>query len=170
MRSQVNMTGKIYWKLYDENGNLKNEGESPNVITTQGLHYYVDQLSDKGGSAAALMLLGTGTADVAAADTWVGGFFANNGTTAGTAGGLAGNITTHASSANVLQYMGTFAAGYASENGISRVGIANMVASSDGNGTPNGTTTFFIAHGTIDPVVNKGESDTLVISWYHQYD
>ena len=29
------------------------------------------------------------------------------------------------------------------KNGITRVGLANMVASADGNGTPNGTTTFF---------------------------
>jgi hypothetical protein len=42
-----------------------------------------------------------------------------------------------------------------------------MVAAADGNGTPDDDTTFFIAHGTIDPTVNKGASDTLVVSWYH---
>ena len=40
--------------------------------------------------------------------------------------------------------MGTYSAGYTTQNGITRVGLANMVASADGNGTPNGTTTFLL--------------------------
>ena len=76
------------------------------------------------------------------ADTWVGGYFADNGTIAGTAGSAA--ITTNSGTPTNLQYMGTYSAGYATQNGITRVGLANMVASADGNGTPNGTTTFLL--------------------------
>ena len=166
MNEKTGITGHISWKLIDASGKVKSEGESDNIVTTQGDHYYVDQLSDAGGSPAALMVLGTGAGTPAKADTWVSGYFEGNGTTAATAGEVA--ISTHASSASVLQYVGTFSAGYATQDGITRVGLANMVASADGNGTPDDDTTFFIAHGTIDPTVNKGASDTLVVSWYHQ--
>ena len=163
------MQGYVTYKLYDEDLNLKQESTAPlypnNIITEQGTHYYIDQLSDSGGSAAVLMVLGTSDVAVGTGDTWVGSAFAGNGTIADGQGSV--TISTHASSASVLQYVGTFEAGYATEDGIQRVGLANMVASADGNGTPNGSTTFFVSHGTVSPTVNKGTSDTLVITWYH---
>ena len=165
MEDTLKIKGFIAYKLVDENGNIKAEGKTTNIVTNQGLKYYVDRLSDQGGSAAQLMVLGTGTANVGTADTWVGGYFAGNGTIAGTAGSV--TILTNAGTPTSLQYVGTFSAGYATQNGITRVGIANMVASSDGNGTPNASTTFFIAHGTINPTVNKGANDTLVVTWDH---
>lgn len=165
MNDPMKIKGFIAYKLIDENGNIKAEGKTNNIVTEQGLKYYVDQLSDKGGSVAQLMVLGTGTAAVGTANTWVGGYFSGNGTIAGTAGSAA--ITTNSGTPTALQYVGTYSAGYATQDGITRVGITNMVASADGNGTPNGTTTFFIAHGTITPTVNKGASDTLVITWNH---
>ena len=170
MNSPISLKGFVTYKLYDEDFNLKQEGKSPlhpnNVVTEEGLHYYIDQLSDAGGSPAVLMMLGTSDTAVSTADTWVGSYFAGNGTIGDTQGSL--SITTHVSSAAVLQYVGTFEAGYATENDIQRVGIANMVAAADGNGTPNDTTTFFVSHGTIDPTVNKAATDTLVVSWYHE--
>ena len=169
MKDNTGIKGKISWKLIDASGAVKEQGESTNIVTNQGDDYYVDQLSDAGGSVAQLFVLGTGSDAVAKSDTWVSGYFSNNGTVAGTAGQVA--ITTHptAGSENTLRYTGTFSAGYATQNGITRVGLANMVASADGNGTPNASTTFFIAHGTIDPTVNKGASDTLVVTWDHTF-
>ena len=165
MNEKTGITGHISWKLIDASGNIKQQGESENIVTTQGDHYYVDQLSDAGGSVAQLMVLGTGAGTPAKADTWVSGYFEGNGAIAGTAGSV--TISTHASSASVLQYVGTFSAGYATQNGITRVGLTNMTPAADGNGTPDDSASFFIAHGTIDPTVNKGASDTLVVSWYH---
>jgi len=111
------------------------------------------------------MVLITSYTAVAKVDTWVVSYFAGNGTIGDTQGSV--TISTHptAGSENTLRYVGTFEAGYATEDGIQRVGLTNMVASADGNGTPNGSTTFFVAHGTLDPIVNKGASDTLVITW-----
>lgn len=167
MNSTGTIKGVIKYSLFGENGELKQEGFAKNVITVQGNAYYVDQLSDAGGSAAALLVLGTGSDNVATTDVWVSGPFSGNGTTgsAGTAGAVA--ITTNSGTANALHYMGTFSAGYATQNGITRVGLVNRNPESDGNGTTNGTTTFFISHGTISPTVNKGASDTLVVVWDH---
>lgn len=167
MESKMKIKGFIAYKLIDESGNVKAEGKTTNIITEAGLKYYVDQLTDAGGSAVQLMVLGTGTAAVGTGDLWVGGYFSGNGTTAGTAG-LVSAVTNSGTATNV-QYVGTFSAGYATQDGITRVGLANMVASADGNGTPNGSTTFFVAHGTISPTVNKGASDTLVVTWDHTF-
>lgn len=165
MESKTKIIGWIGYKLFDDKGNLKQEGKTKNVVTEQGLKYYVDQLSDSGGSAVQLMVLGTGTVAVGTGDTWVGGYFSDNGTIAGTAGSV--TAITNAGTPTNLQYVGTYSAGYATQTGITRVGLANMVAAADGNGTPNATTTFFVAHGTITPTVNKGASDTLVVTWDH---
>jgi hypothetical protein len=164
MNETTKIRGFIAYKLIDSQGNVKAEGNTTNIVTEQGLKYYVDQLSASNGSVAQLIALGTGTTAVSTANTWVGGYFAGNGTIAGTAGSAA--IT---GSGTALQYVGTFSAGYATQDGITRVGLTNMVAAADGNGTPNGTSTFFIAHGTIDPTVNKGSADTLVVTWNHLF-
>lgn len=167
MESKMKIKGFIAYKLIDESGNVKAEGKTTNIITEAGLKYYVDQLTDAGGSAVQLMVLGTGTAAVGTGDLWVGGYFSGNGTIAGTAGSV--TAVTNSGTATNVQYVGTFSAGYATQDGITRVGLANMVASADGNGTPNGSTTFFVAHGTISPTVNKGASDTLVVTWDHTF-
>lgn len=161
--------GVIRYTLFDNEGNVKAKGETTNIVTNGGDDYYVDQLSDAGGSVAQAFFLGTGTANVGKSDSWVAGYFSGNGTTVAGSGAVA--ITTHPTggSENTLRYSGTFTAGYATQNGITRIGLANMVAAADGNGTPNNTTTFFIAHGTINPTVNKGASDTLVVTWDHTF-
>ncbi len=163
MNDKAGLSGVVRYKLFDSNGRLKQEGKGCNIVTTQGDRYFVDQLSDAGGVEVSLMALGTGTANVAKADTWVSGYFAGNGNNAATAGGVNG-VTNSGTPAN-LQYVGTFSPGYATQNGISRAILTNLVPAGDGNGTTNGTTTFCVAHGTVTPSVNKAAADTLVITW-----
>ena len=167
MISNTQIKGKISYKLYDKDWNIKQVGETDNVITTQGSKYYADRLGTTGGSVAQLFVLGTSSSAVATTDTWVGSAFSGNGTLAGTAGSV--TYLRNSGTLNSLQYVGTFSAGYATQDGITRVGLTNMVASADGNGTPNGTSTYFISHGTITPTVNKGASDTLVVTWDHLF-
>jgi len=164
MKNTIGLKGHVNYILYDEDGNIKQKGSGKacNIVTTQGDNYFVDQLSDAGAANLHLMVLGTGTANVAKANTWVAGYYAANGSAA-TGKGTVSPITNAGTPGN-LQLIGTFAAGYGSANGISRVGYTNMNPSADGNGTPSGTT-FFIAHGTIDPAVNKGAADSLVVTW-----
>lgn len=163
MRSTTLLRGTIRYKLFDKNGNIKQEGKAHNIVTTQGDRYFVDQLSDAGAATIKLMALGTGTANVSKADTWVSGPFSGNGSAA-TGNGTVNPVTNSGTPGN-LQYVGTFAAGYATQNGITRVLLTNMNPAADGNGTPNASTTFAVAHGTINPTVNKGASDVLVVTW-----
>jgi hypothetical protein len=163
MKETTKLKGVVRYELFDHEGNLKQEGKGCNIVTTQGDDYFVDQLSDASGGAVDLIALGTGTATVDKADTWVSGPFSANGSAVGTAGGV--SAATNSGTPANLQYVGTFAAGYATQTGITRALLTNLDPSADGNGTPNGTTTFAVAHGTISPTVNKGASDTLVVTW-----
>ena len=163
MKETTGLKGVVRYKLFDENGNLKQEGKGCNIVTTQGDNYFVDQLSDATGAAVKLMALGTGTVAVDKADTWVSGYFSDNGS-ATTGKGTVAAVTNSGTPGN-LQYVGTFAAGYATQTGITRAILTNLDPSADGNGTPDTTTTFCVAHGTVSPTVNKGANDTLVITW-----
>lgn len=163
MQDKTGLTGIVRYKLIGENGEIKQVGESHNIVTTSGDRYFVNQLSTGGAATIKLMVLGTGTNAVGKANTWVDGFFSNNGSAA-SGQGTVSPITNSGTPAN-LELIGTFGAGYATQNGITKVGYTNLNPSADGNGTVNGTSTYFIAHGTVSPTVNKGATDTLVITW-----
>ena len=163
MISNLGLNGVITYKLLDENGNIKQEGKGNNVITYQGSTYMVDQLTDAGGGAVDLIALGTGTAVAATADVWVSGYYSDNGSATGTAGGVSG--TTNSGTPDKLRFIGTFDPGYSTQDGITRAILTNLDPSADGNGTPDGATQFCVAHGTIDPTVNKGANDTLIVTW-----
>lgn len=163
MKETTGLKGVVRYKLFDQWGNLKQEGKGCNIVTTQGDNYFVDRLSDASGAAVKLMALGTGTVAVDKADTWVSGYFSANGSATTGKGSVA--AATNSGTPGNLQYVGTFAAGYATQDGITRAILTNLDPSADGNGTPNGTTTFCVAHGTVTPTVNKGANDTLIITW-----
>lgn len=163
-REVVTMKGTVHAVLYDENMNIKAESLNHNIVTTQGDAYFVDRLTDNGAGTQVLMVLGTGTANVAKANTWVAGYFAGNGSAA--AGNGLCTVTTDAGTASTIKYVGTFSAGYATQNNIQRAILTNINPAADGNGTPNASTQFCIAHGTVSPTINKGTADTLVINWY----
>jgi len=163
MKNNIGLKGVVRYKLFDQNGNLKQIGKGCNIVTTQGDNYFVDQLSDSGGAAIKLIALGTGTAAVDKADTWVSGYYSANGSATTDKGTV--SVATNSGTPANLQYTATFGTGYATENGITRAILTNLDPSADGNGTPNGSTTFCVAHGTIDPTVNKGANDILEITW-----
>ncbi len=163
MKDATGLKGVVRYKLYDKDGNIKQVGQGCNIVTTQGDRYFVNRLAENTAASIKLMALGTGTANVGKADTWVSGPFSGNGSAA-IGNGTVSPITNAGTPAN-LQLVGTFAAGYATQNGITRVLYTNMNPSADGNGTPTGTSTYAIAHGTISPTVNKGATDSLVVTW-----
>lgn len=163
MKDSINLKGVVRYKLFDENGNLKQEGQGSNIVTYQGATYFVEQLTSGATDKVKLIALGTGSDAVGTADTWVSGPFSDNGSADAGKGTV--EAVVNAGTPNNIQYIGTFEPGYATENGITRAILTNLDPSNDGKGTPNGSTTFCVAHGTVAPTVNKGSNDTLVITW-----
>jgi len=160
---QAGLRGRIAFVLFDRFGNIKDCGHAPNLITDTG-----DEMYSKRGASVSVnvptgMRLGTGSTAVAkngagaAIVTYVsasqraidGGF-----PTAATKGaGLGWRVT----------WQSTWAAGIATGSGIAEVVVTNETALTDVAGTAANT----ISRALISPVVNKGASDSLVVSWFH---
>src|SRR5690606_37952267 len=137
-----------------------------NLVVTEGLNWLADRMLISPAQAQMdQMVLGTGTATPAAGDTWVSGPFPGNGTAAGTAGSV--NPGTIAGTANAFRYVGTFGAGYATQNGINEAVVSNATPGTAGT-EPAGQ---ILAHALLTPgTINKGASDTLVITWDIQFN
>lgn len=159
--SNMGIKGSVSYKLFDKDLNLKAEGLNHNLVVTEGLAWLADRaLTSPAYAQMGQMVLGTGTATPAAGNTWVAGVFANNGAAAGTAGSV--NPGTIAGTANAWRYIGTFAAGYATQNGINEAVVSNATPGTNGS-EPAGQ---ILARALLSPgTINKGASDTLVITW-----
>jgi hypothetical protein len=110
------------------------------------------------------MVLGTGWTSASKADTWVTTEFANNGGDTSNQGAFDSGypqIKSGSGNENVLQYRSTFEAGYATENGIDEAIIANSNPDASGAETAG----QILAHGRINPAVNKGANDELIVTW-----
>lgn len=160
--STTKIQGQVSYKLYDEFMNLKDEGVNHNLVVTEGLQWLADRvLTSPAYAQMDQLVLGTGTATPAAGDTWVSGPFGNNGAAAGTAGSVTPG--TIAGSANSFRFVGTFGAGYATQNGINEAIVTNTTPGTAGTDPGNG---LLLAHALLSPgTINKGTADTLVITW-----
>lgn len=159
--SQMGVKGSIKYQLYDKNQNLKAEGINHNLVVNEGLNWLADRvLPSPTQNLMNQLVLGTGTASPGSADTWVSGVFGSSGTLLGTAGSVAAG--TIAGTANAFRFVGTFGAGYATQNGINEAVISNASPGTSGV-EPTGQ---ILAHALLTPgTINKGASDTLVITW-----
>jgi len=132
------LKGHINIKLFDENGQLKQEIDKPNVITTVGKNYLADWLT-----APAFMQyigLGTGTAAASAADTDL-----ETPLTSRVAGVLS-------STTNIWKNQATFGPGI-NTGAVTEAGLFSASSS----GTMMARQTF--------SVINKLAGDTIVFTW-----
>jgi hypothetical protein len=138
------MRGHVLVELHDELGNLKDVREIDNLVVTAGKNHIADQLSSSPGQAAmGWMALGTGTGAPAAGDTLLGTEIDRNA------------LTSRTDTGNVVTYVGTWAAGDATNSAITEAGIFNVV-------TANTITMLARAKFT---AIDKGAGDTLTITW-----
>lgn len=137
----LKMRDNVKVQLFDKSGNLKEERTGHNLVVTAGLNHIADQLSSSpGGSAMSHMEVGTGTTAANAADTALETALDRNA------------LTSRTDSGAVVTYVGTWNAGDGT-GAITEYGIFNA-----GSG---GT----MLARFVDSVINKGASDTLVVTW-----
>jgi hypothetical protein len=121
---------------------VKETREIDNLVVDAGKAHIADRLSSSPtGAAMGWMAIGTGATAPAAANTALGSEIDRNATT---------SIT---DSANVVTYVGNWAAGDGTNSAITEAGIFNAVST----GTMLARATF--------TAINKGASDTLAITW-----
>ncbi len=160
--SKMGISGTIRYSLYDKDLKLKSEGVNHNLVVTEGINWIADRaLGTPTYGQIKQIVLGIGTAAPAAGDTWVTTAFANNGGGAGTSGSVSAG--TVAGTANAWRYIGTFSPGYSTQNGINEAILSSAVPGTSG---ADPGTSQLLAHALLTPgTINKGASDTLVITW-----
>lgn len=138
---QLQPIANMHAQVFRPDGSLKDERRSRNTVVTTGLQHIADQLSASPGQGAmSHMAVGTGNTSVTAGDTTLQTENDRNA------------LTSRTDSGAVITYVGTWSAGDATA-ALTEAGIFNAGSS----GTMLARTVF--------SVINKGASDTLVITW-----
>jgi hypothetical protein len=137
--------GTLQLVLTDSQGNIKQQDEH-NLVVNTGLAYIASRIKDASATVMSHMGVGSGTTAAAAADTALGSQLSSRVALDSTV------LVTTSATDDSVQYVATFDAGQ-STGAITEAGIFNA----DTAGTMLCRTVF--------PVINKGELDTLVITW-----
>jgi hypothetical protein len=157
------LCGSLHVVLTGPDGEIKYDETFANVITQVGEQMY----GERGAGITTLatptgMALGTGT--TAVAKTGAGAALVTG--QSGSAQAFDGSFPTSSIPGTVrrIQYKVTYAAGTATANGLAEVVVQNGTATVV---PTNAATTNVISRALLSPVVNKGASDTLAITWNH---
>lgn len=132
--------GIVHLQRWDGAGNLVQDVWNNNLVVTSGLNWVASRLEGVASAVMSHIAVGTDSTAAAAGNTALGGELARVALTSGVATGA------------TITYITTFAAGEGT-GAIQEAGIFNAGA----GGTMLARVTF--------PVINKGASDTLQISW-----
>lgn len=140
----MGVRGHVLVEVFGPDGELKDSRETDNLVVTAGKNHIADQLSSSPGQAAmGWMAIGTGSTAAAAGDTLLGAEIDRNA------------LTSRTDAANVVTYVGDWAAGDGTNAAIAEAGIFNVVTAN---------TITMLARATFT-AINKGAGDTLKITW-----
>jgi hypothetical protein len=140
---RMKISGNYDLKLYDEFGRLKDERNTPNLITTAGFDGIIQKgyATQTGSNSWNFIAVGSGTAAAAAANT-----------TLGSEAARAQGTYAHTDGQANFSVANTFAAGTATgsitEAGLFNSGVAGQLFSRQ-----------------VFAVINKGAADTLAVTW-----
>lgn len=140
MQDFTNMKGVVELTLKDANGHIKLQKTYPNLVVTSGRTFVASRMTGAGAAVMSHMAVGTSATASALGNTALGGEL----------GRVA--LTSATPTVNVVVYVATFGTGVGTGS-LQEAGLFNAGAA----GTMLSRTTF--------PIVNKGASDTLQISW-----
>jgi hypothetical protein len=142
MNDLLTITGKLMIVIYDKNGLLKSKIEHDNLVVNSGLEYIASRMVGNTSDVMSHMEVGTGTTAAVGANTALEAPIASSRIV----------INPLSSSGPVITAVAQFNAGVGT-GAISEAGIFNAASS----GTMICRTVF--------PVVNKGVTDLMIITW-----
>jgi hypothetical protein len=140
----LKMTGKLDIVVYDADGNIKEQREVPNIVTTAGKTFIASRITGVASAVMTHIEVGTDTTAAAVGQTALIAAVASSRTATTVSGGTA--------STNTVVYASTFAAGTGT-GALTEAGIFNAASA----GTMLCRTVF--------SVINKGAADTMTITW-----
>ena len=144
MKETIKPQGRLRIVVTDEHGNVKEDIETPNVVTNAGLAYITGIMTGT-GSAMSHMAIGSDNTAAAATDTALGSELGRVSLTSD-------NQATTTVTNDSIEYVATFPAG----TGTGSVVEAGILSASSG-GTMLCRTVF--------STVTKGASDSMTITW-----
>lgn len=141
IHEQMSVQGRLSVVLRDSNGQVKQSYEVPNLVVNTGLAYITSRMKDATDDVMSHMAVGSGATAADGGDTALE-----------TQIGSRVALTSTTVTANEIEYVATFAAG---------VGTGAVTEA----GTFNAATAGTMLCRTVFSVVNKGQDDTLQITW-----
>lgn len=141
IQEQMSVQGRLSVVLRDSNGQVKQSYEVPNLVVNTGLAYITSRMKDATDDVMSHMAVGSGATAADGGDTALE-----------TQIGSRVALTSTTVTANEIEYVATFAAG---------VGTGAVTEA----GTFNAATAGTMLCRTVFSVVNKGQDDTLQITW-----
>lgn len=144
LTDKIKARGLVSFVLTDESGSIK-EQQDHNLVVDAGLAYIASRMKDTSSAVMSHMAVGTGTTAAADAQTALITESARVALTSTT-------IVTTSVANDSVQYVATFNPGTGTA-ALTEAGLFN-----------DGTTGAMLAR-TVFPVINKGELDTLTITW-----
>lgn len=138
--STLTVTGSPRIVLRDGAGDVKADITIPNMVVTTGKTFLAARAIGSAAAVMSHMAIGSGSAAPAASDTTLGAELGRSPIVAAT------------SSGNTITYVANFGAGIGT-GAITEAGIFNNVTSGD------------MLNRATFPVINKGVSDTMTITW-----
>lgn len=144
IRENLKTTGELKIVVRDKDGNIKDERLEKNLVVTTGLNFIADRMQGTPTkSAMSHMAVGTDNTAVSAAQT---ALISQLGTRV--------SLTSTTVSTNTVQYVATFPSGASTHTGaLVEAGIFNAGTGGD------------MLCRTVFSAVNKGDDDTVTITW-----
>lgn len=159
----MGVRGYGFWELFDENGDLKQYGEFTNLITQVGDQYYGERASGISSPPAQVTGMQLGTGVTAVAKTGAGAAVVTYVTSSAVAIDATWPTSALNGSSRRIQWKTTWVAGVATINSISEVVLINQSVATNSAAAAANT----ISRALLSPVVNKGASDSLAVTWNH---
>lgn len=141
IKENMKAKGRLNIVLKDADGKVKDSREVDNLVVNTGLAFIASRMGGTSADVMSHMGIGSGTTAAAAGDTDLESIL-----------GSRNALDSATVTANEIEYVATFAAGEGT-GAVTEAGIFN--ASTAGT---------MLCH-TIFDVVNKGENDTMTITW-----
>lgn len=162
MNSKSGITGILHWLLLDENGDVKSEGETHNLVTAVGDQYYAGRAALSSGLPAQVTGFRLGTGSTAASKTGAGAAVVTYLATSNKAndGGFPTAV------GGVVTWKRTYAPGEATSASPITEAVLNTDTIANDNAT-TATAANTIARALIAGVASKAAGDTLILTWTH---
>jgi hypothetical protein len=164
-RSQAMLKGQVLAELWDANGELRDLLALGNLITQVGDQYWAERAAGIASPPAQAvgMKLGTGTTAVDKTGAGAALVTYKTGSNVLIASGFpTSSLTVEATPKRRITWKGSWPAGVATD-----AALAEAVLFNDANANATSSAANTIARVLLSPAINKGATEVLDLTWYH---